>query len=60
MNKKLAFRLAAISSITIGSFLGGINYERNRCTKLIDQTNNPYLLYASDELKKVSQSIQSD
>lgn len=53
MDKKLIFRLAAISSITIGSFIGGINYERNRCTKLIDQTSNPYLLYASDDLKKV-------
>lgn len=54
MNKRLAFRLATISGLTIGSFLGGITFERKRCITLFDQTNNPYLLYASDDLKKVS------
>lgn len=54
MNKKLAFRVATISGITIGSFFGGITFERKRCITLLDQTNDPYLHYASDDLKKVS------
>lgn len=60
MDRKLIFRLAAISSITIGSFIGGINYERNRSIKLINQTSNPYLIYASDDLKKVSASVETE
>lgn len=54
MNKKLAFRFATISGITIGSFITGIAYERNRCINLVEQSGNPYLLYSSDDIKKVS------
>lgn len=54
MNKRLAYRLAALSGLSIGGFLGGIAYERNRCNKLLDQSTNPYLLHASNDIKKVN------
>lgn len=56
MNKKLAFRFATLSGLTIGSFIGGIKYERNRCNTLLEQTTNPYLLHANKDIKKVTTS----
>lgn len=53
MNRRFAFRLATISSLTLGGFIGGIAYERNRYTSLLDQCSNPYLLHASKDIKKV-------
>lgn len=57
MNKRFVFRFATLSGIAFGGFLGGMKYERNRCITLVDQTTNPYLLYCSDDLKQVSESI---
>lgn len=57
MNKKTLFRLATVSGITIGSFLTGISYERKRCISKLNESNNPYLLYASDDIKKVRESL---
>lgn len=53
MNKRTVFRLASLSGITIGSFVGGIAYERNRCITQLEKSTNPYMIYASDDIKKV-------
>lgn len=53
MNKRTIFRLASFSGITIGSFVGGVAYERNRCITQLDKSTNPYMIYASDDIKKV-------
>lgn len=52
MNRNL-FQLATISGIAIGSFFSGISYERKRCIIKINESSNPYVLYASDDIKKV-------
>lgn len=60
MNKRNVFRLAAFSGITIGSFLAGISYERNRYLTKLNESENPYLLYAKSGIKKVTHILQAN
>lgn len=57
MNKKNVLQLAALSAI--GSFLAGISYERNRYFNRLNKSENPYLLYARSDIKKVHQLSQN-
>lgn len=54
MSPKSLFRLATYSGISIGSFFTGIAYERNRFNNKLDQTDDPYILYARNDIRNVS------
>lgn len=53
LNRKIISRFTAISGLSIAGFIAGISYERYRTIDTLNQCSDPYLLYASDKLKKV-------
>lgn len=54
MNKRLVFGLATYSGLSVASFYTGVVYERNRFVDKLNETTNPFILNARDELKHVS------
>lgn len=58
MSTKSLLRFATYSSLTIGSFFTGIAYERNRFINKLDQTADPYILYARNDIRNVSLNLR--